>query len=238
MVQYTTLKLIEKLAGEEAIAHAYLQWSDSSQLNGTRLSELIQFLNEMEDDGACKLIVFWGLNTDRPITGAPPPIFEDCSKWEKFLRRLERFPGASIAAIDGYCTRFHFQLALACDYRVATVRSRFQAPEVKEGFLPGMGIFRLAKYTGIGAARRLLFTGAQCSVTEALGWGIVDRACETEMLYRAIEETQQALMPIHPEVLQNARRLLNESFASDYEDAIGHFLAVQNLCLSQFSENS
>ncbi|MBP0017933.1 MAG: enoyl-CoA hydratase/isomerase family protein [Cyanobacteria bacterium SBLK] len=238
MTQYTTLKLTEKLAGEEAIAHAYLQWSDSSQLKATRLSELIQFLNEIEDESACKLIIFWGLNTEQPMMDASPPAFEECSKWEKFLRRLERFPGASIAAIDGYCTRFHFQLALACDYRVATTRSHFQAPEVKEGYLPGMGIFRLAKYTGIGAARRLLFTGSPCSVTEALGLGIVDRACEPEMLDRVIEETQEAFIPIYPEALQNARRLLNESFATDYEDAIGHFLAAQNLCLSQLVEKT
>ncbi|MBP0030827.1 enoyl-CoA hydratase/isomerase family protein [Roseofilum sp. Guam] len=233
MIQYTTLKLTKL----ETIAHINLQWSDPSQLNAVCLSELIVLMNDLEDDETCKLIIFWGLNTQQSQI-AIPPAFDDCSKWEKVLRRLEGFAGASIAAIDGYCTRFYFQLALACDYRVSTARSLFQMPEVKEGYLPGMGVFRLAKYTGIGVARRLLFTGTQFSVEEAIALGIVDRACETTALEQTIEEVQQALMPIHPQVLQNTRRLLGESFATSYEDAIGHYLAVQDLCLSQLSDRT
>ncbi|MDJ1171289.1 enoyl-CoA hydratase/isomerase family protein [Roseofilum sp. BLCC_M154] len=233
MRQYTTLKLTKR----ETIANVNLQWSDPSQLNAVGLSELLQLINEIEDDETCKLIIFWGLDVQQTAIAAPPT-FDACSKWEKFLRRLERFAGASIAAIDGYCTRFHVQLALACDYRVATARSLFQIPEVKEGYLPGMGVFRLAKYTGVGVARRLLFTGAQFSVEEAIALGIVDRACETTALEQTIEDVQQALMPIHPQVLQNTRRLLNESFATSYEDAIGHYLAVQDLCLSQLPERT
>lgn len=228
----TTLKITEQLVEQEMILHVDLQWSDSGQLNSTRLSELIQLINDLEDNSACKLITFWGLNTPQPFVGSPPA-FDDCSKWEKFLLRLERFAGASIAVIDGYCTRFHFQLALACDYRIATKSSIFQVPEVKEGYLPGMGVFRLAKYIGMGAARRLLFTGTQFSVEEALQLGMIEHCCDASTLEQAIQETQKALLTIHPEVLQNTRRLLNESFATSYEDAIGHFLAVQNLCLSQ-----
>lgn len=231
MNQYTTIKLTE----EDAIAKVNLQWPDPSRLNQALLSEFIQLMDYIEDESECKLIVFQGLTQQETVRQVPPE-FDHCSKWEKFLLRLERFAGASIACIDGLCTRFHFQLALACDYRVATTRSTFQAPELKEGYLPGMGLFRLTKYIGIGAARRLLFTGMQWSATEAAGLGILDRQCEAKTFEKAIQESQQALMPIHPEVLQNARRLLNESFATSYEDAIGHFLAVQNLCLSKLPQ--
>ncbi|MEQ9353816.1 enoyl-CoA hydratase/isomerase family protein [Coleofasciculus chthonoplastes] len=227
------MKQYINLTEEDTIANVHLQWSDSSSLNQMLLSDLIELMDYLEDESPCTLIVFQGLSTQQQTTKLAPPNIDHCSKWEKFLRRVESFAGASIACIDGFCTRFHFQLALACDYRVATNRSIFHAPEVKEGYLPGMSIFRLAKYTGIGAARRLLFTGVQLSASEATVLGILDRQCETTTLEKAIQESQQALMPINPEVLQNTRRLLNESFATSYEDAIGHFLAVQNLCLSQ-----
>lgn len=232
MKQYTTIKLTE----QDAIANVNLLWPDSSRLNLALLSELIELMDYLEDESACTLIVFQGLSTQQQSLNPTPPDIDHCSKWEKFLVRLERLAGASIACIDGFCTRFHFQLALACDYRVATTRSVFQAPEVKEGYLPGMSVFRLAKYTGIGHARRLLFTGAQWSAAEAAGFGIVDRQCEATTFEKAIQESQEALMPIHPKVLQNTRRLLNESFATSYEDAIGHFLAVQNLCLSKLPQ--
>jgi len=233
MLQYTTIKLTE----QDAISNVHLQWPEGSRLDRVLLSELIQLMNYLEDESACTLIVFRGLSTQQqPVRSVTTPDIDHCSKWEKFLLRVERFAGASIACIDGFCTRFHFQLALACDARVATTRSVFQAPEVKEGYLPGMSVFRLAKYTGIAAARRLLFTGARWSASEAAALGILDRQCEATTFEKAIQEEQQALMPIHPEVLQNTRRLLNESFATSYEDAIGHFLAVQNLCLSKLPQ--
>lgn len=237
MKEYTTIELTEKLTEEGAIATVDLQWPDTSKLDRVRLSDLIELMDYLEDESECNFIVFRGLSVGQQTVSPTPPNFDDCSKWEKFLRRVERFSGASIACIDGLCTRFHFQLALACDYRVATTRSAFEMPELKEGFLPGMGVFRLAKYAGRGAARRLLFTGARLSCTEAVALGILDRQCEAATFEKAIEESQQALMPIYPEALQNARRLLDESFATSYEDAIGHFLAVQNLCLSKLPES-
>ena len=232
MKEYKTITLTE----EAGIATVHLQWQDASRLDRGLLWDLIQLMDYLEDESQCNLIVFRGLSVGQPTSSPPPPDFDDCSKWEKFLRRVERFAGASIACIDGLCTRFHFQLALACDYRVATTRSTFQMPELKEGFLPGMGVFRLAKYAGRGAARRLLFAGAGLSAAEAAALGFVDGQCEAGTFEKAIEESQQALMPIYPEALLNARRLLDESFATSYEDAIGHFLAVQNLCLSKLTE--
>ncbi|NEQ98060.1 MAG: enoyl-CoA hydratase/isomerase family protein, partial [Cyanothece sp. SIO2G6] len=190
MTEYTTLTLHEQVVEQESIAYVNLQWLDSSDLNPTRLSELLQLMNDLEDESDCKLIVFHGFSVQQSMAGTPPQ-FDACNKWEKFLLRLERFAGASIAVIDGYCTRFHFQLALACDYRVATSRSIFQTPEVKEGYLPGMGVFRLAKYIGIGTARRLLFTGTECSVEEAVRLGIVDRSCQSDLLDEVLQNIQQ-----------------------------------------------
>lgn len=232
MKPYTTLNLTEK----DTIAHVNLQWPESGTLNQTLLSDFIHLMDYLEDESPGTLIVFQGLSTQQPPARPTPPDIDHCRQWENILRRIERFAGASLAGIDGFCTRFHFQLALACDYRVVTIRSVFQAPEVKEGFLPGMAVFRLAKYIGVGAARRLLFTGAQCSATEAAHLGMVDHQCEVTDFEKAILESQQALMPIHPDVLLNTRRLLNESFATSYEDAIGHFMAVQNLCLAKLAK--
>nr|VFK19234.1 MAG: hypothetical protein BECKLFY1418C_GA0070996_105519 [Candidatus Kentron sp. LFY] len=62
---------------------------------------------------------------------------------------------------------------------------------------------------------------------------MVERQCQGADFEQAIRESCDALMPIHPEGLQNTRRLLGESFATSSEDAIGHFLAMQNLCLAK-----
>ena len=57
-----------------------------------------------------------------------------------------------------------FQLALVSDVRIATKSLNMQLPEVKLGFLPGMAVFRLSKYIGLGQAKRLIL---RCETLDA-----------------------------------------------------------------------
>jgi enoyl-CoA hydratase/carnithine racemase len=227
MPKFDSLDLVEN----ENIATVTLRWLDEGMSNGV-LADLDSLMNYLEDETSTSLILLRELNSVRPSTSSPSPItVEHCRKWENFVVRIDRFAGASLAVIDGSCSHFRFQLALACDYRLATSRSVFRMPEVKEGYLPGMNIFRLAKYTGIGVARRIIFTGAPVPAREALALGILDQLCEAEQLEEGVRTALEALMPVSPLAIQMARRLLNESFSTSFEDAIGCYLAAQNNCL-------
>ena len=225
-----------KLIEDEKAANVYLQWPDSNVLNKALLSDLTSLMDYLEDESDCTLIIFYNLGIANKPERCHNLDWDLCNKWEKFIRRLEGFAGTSIACIDGLCSYFHCQLALACDLRVATDHSSFQMPEVKEGYLPGMGVFRLAKYTGIGAARHFLFTGCSWSAKKAIAMGILDFQCPLSAFENAIKEVCQMVEPIHPEALMNTRRLLNESFSTSFEEGIGNFLAVQNLCLAKLNQ--
>src|SRR2546428_9553832 len=63
----------------------------------------------------------------------------DLEQWGDSLTSAERCRKPVIAAIDGYTMGAGLELALACDFRVATVRSEFQFPEVRLGMIPGSG---------------------------------------------------------------------------------------------------
>jgi len=146
MPNFDWLDLLEN----ENISTVTLRWPDEGMSDGI-LADLDSLMNYLEDETSRSLIVLRGLNSVAPHTPSPSPTaVEHCRKWENFVVRIDRFAGASIAVIDGSCSHFRLQLALACDYRLATSRSVFRMPEVKEGYLPGMNIFRLAKYAGIG----------------------------------------------------------------------------------------
>jgi enoyl-CoA hydratase/carnithine racemase len=148
-------------------------------------------------------------------------------KWEQMCRELERLNKFTVAAVQGECTGGGFQLMLSCDTRLAERRAVFCFHEVKLGFLPGMASFRLAKYIGLGRAKSIILTGRRVRAEEALSWGILDRVCDQVSFDEALMETVNDLLPFHPVALEMARRLLDESYATSYENYLGHFLAAQ-----------
>ncbi|MYA18575.1 MAG: enoyl-CoA hydratase/isomerase family protein, partial [Gammaproteobacteria bacterium] len=70
---------------------------------------------------------------DRDLTKALEPIVQGLAD------QLERTPKPTIAAIDGICMGGGLEVALGCDLRIATPRSRFATPEGKLGIIPGGG---------------------------------------------------------------------------------------------------
>ena len=102
--------------------------------------------------------------------------------------RVEAHRWPTIAAIDGYAIGGGCELAMACDFRIATKRSTFSQPELDLGILAGAGAnWRLAQLVGLGLARRLLYTGERLNGEEAHRAGLVDRlATEPDLLTTAV----------------------------------------------------
>ncbi len=213
------------------IATLTFQWSDPAELDPTLLREFSDAMDYIEDQTACCVIVFQGLGVPSAGQYQHALNLDQYSKWEKCLQRIERFSGASLACIHGTCSWFHLQFMLACDLRLATAESTFRSSEIKHGVLPGMGLFRLAKYVNPGRARRFLFLNEVWRADQAYDVGLIDRVCAAEETDKTIQHIYTSLSPVCPDVLRNARRLLDESFATSFQDATGHYLAAQSTCL-------
>src|SRR5688572_7747514 len=149
------------VAQVDRIAHATLHWpAPSGGIDSGLLDDFEQLVAWIEDDNPCDALVLRVASAPDHFAVPLMPDIDQCRRLEKLLIRVDRLGCITIAAVDGLCVRMWMQLALACDHRIATSRSSFEVREVKEGYLPGMNIFRIAKYVGIGVARRLVFTGA------------------------------------------------------------------------------
>jgi len=96
-------------------------------------------------------------------------LFEDM-----VLRRLASLPMPTIAAIDGPALGGGFELALACDLRVAKAGVALGLPESRLGGLAGSGALRLTRLVGPARAKQLLFTGETLADERALAWGLVN----------------------------------------------------------------
>ena len=85
--------------------------------------------------------------------------------------------------VDGFCLGGGMELAMACDLRVASDRSRFGQPEINLGILPGAGgTQRLPRLAGEGRALELMLTGRMIDAAEAERYGIVNFVWPADVL--------------------------------------------------------
>lgn len=217
----------------DRVARASVRWPEPCGSVESGVFEAFERLVDwIEDDNPCDALVVALSPMSASGVRSPAPGIEQCRKWENVSVRFDRLACVTIALIDGPCVRFWMQLALACDHRLVTTRAVFRVDEAKEGYLPGMNIFRLAKYVGIGVARRFVFTGDAMDSRSAASFGLVDEVCAPDELELTTQSFLARLAPIHPVPLQLARRLLNESFSTAFEQFLGQYLASQHRCLS------
>lgn len=100
------------------------------------------------------------------------------------LDAVAAIPRATIAAVSGYALGGGCELALACDFRLASSRARFGQPEILLGIIPGGGgTQRLPRLVGPARAKDLILSGRQVGAEEAHAIGLVDRVVEPEELF-------------------------------------------------------
>jgi enoyl-CoA hydratase len=90
------------------------------------------------------------------------------------MRAVEAIPVPTIASISGAALGGGFELALACDIRIAAASAVLGLPETTLAIIPGGGgTQRLPRVAGVARAKELIFTGRRISATEALQYGVV-----------------------------------------------------------------
>ncbi|HTR95572.1 MAG TPA: enoyl-CoA hydratase/isomerase family protein [Trebonia sp.] len=155
------------------------------------------------------------------------------------FEKLEAHRWPTIAVVDGPALGGGCELALACDFRIASHNAYFGQPELSLGILAGAGgNWRLAQTAGQQVARRMLYAGARLSAAEALAAGLVDEVADdpdaaaralaakiTRQSWRALELTKLALRSHRPATTtfdMAAQALLFES--QDKHDRMTAFL--------------
>ena len=98
-------------------------------------------------------------------------------------RTVIRFEKPTIAAINGFAIGSGYELALACDIRIAAEEAKIGSPEAKVTSSVTGGAFRLVQdLIGPGKARELLFTGEYIDGIEAMRIGLVNQAVPLDQL--------------------------------------------------------
>jgi len=108
---------------------------------------------------------------------------------QRLYARIESLPRVTLAEIGGAALGGGFELALACDLRIAGAEAKLGLPEVKLGLIPGAGgTQRLTRLVGRGLAGRLILGAEAVDGQTAEKLGLVQWACpRAELAARAAE---------------------------------------------------
>ncbi|MCL6611925.1 MAG: enoyl-CoA hydratase/isomerase family protein [Peptococcaceae bacterium] len=144
------------------------------------------------------------------------------SEAQESLNDIENLDKPVIAAIDGFALGGGCELAMACDIRIATERSKLGQPEVNLGIIPGAGgTQRLQRLVGMGKAKELIFTGEIISAREAREIGLINQVVERpEDLMPAAREMAGKIMAKGPVAVGLAKMAINLGANTDINSGL------------------
>ncbi len=128
-----------------------------------------------------------------------------------------------IAAVSGFALGGGFELAMLCDFIIASEDAQFGLPEIKLGILPGIGgSQRLTKSIGKSLAMDMILTGRTIDATEAKSSGIVARVVPgSELMQTALEAAHQ-IAGLNAPAVTMAKEAVNYAFQSNLSEGVLH----------------
>jgi len=145
-------------------------------------------------------------------TLAPDDAADVIATYQAGFTWLGRPDIVSIAAVQGHAIGAGFQLALACDFRVATAGAKFTMAEVALGLVPDLGGTRpLLELVGYARALEICATGRRVGAEEALAIGLVNIVVPEDELDSAVGDLTAAVLAGHRDAIVEIKALLRGS---------------------------
>jgi len=193
--------------------------------------QLAELFDELGRDEGVRAIVLTGAGEKAFTAGGDIAGFlerepEELSRLAWNIAAPERCPKPVVAKLRGYAFGVGLELALACDFRIASADVELALPEVKIGMIPGSGgTQRLARMVGLGRAKDMVMRGRRIDAEEALAIGLVTEVVPPAQLDSAVTRLIDELSALSPLALALGKRVLNHA----YDGPIGLGLEVEGL---------
>lgn len=190
-------------------------------LNALDSATLEQMLAALEAAKEVSAVILTGQGQKAFIAGADvkamqqmslEQIEEYCALGKKVVQALRTSPFITMAAINGYALGAGLEMALACNWSVASVEAKLGFPEVKLGLIPGFGgTYLLRQLVGERQACELVMSGKVITAQEAMGLGLINAISSSgQLLEQCMQKAQQLLANPLLAVL-NARKAIQQA---------------------------
>ena len=199
-------------------------------LNRDLLLEMKTFLTDTVLREKVRVLILTGAGDKAFIAGADIAQMEAmtnlamiafCDLGQEVGNSLETVDAITIAAVNGYALGGGLEIALACDFMIASENAILGLPEVSLGIMPGFGgTQRLARAVGTRMAKEMVMTGRRISAEEALRIGLVNHVYGQAELYGKCMEIAEMVLKNAFSAATQAKRAINHGESLSLRDAL------------------
>lgn len=174
--------------------------------------------------------------------------YRDMEAGQRLMLRLHDCPKPTIAMVNGYALGGGFELALACDFVIASHTASFGFPEITLNTMPGWGGTQLAvAKLGLPVAKRMVLTGRRFDAHACAAFGFIHQTSAPEQLFADVREFAAALARHDAFSYEICKRAVNRAaevpLGAGFDLEAAHYALnfgrdVAKASLAQFSRRS
>jgi enoyl-CoA hydratase len=182
--------------------------------------EVMQALEDIKNDETVHVVVLTGAGEKAFSAGADIKAMKGMNalkarelslRGEKLCCSLENLEKPVIAAINGYALGGGLEVAMACDFRIASENAKMGQTEINLGLIPGWGgTQRLTRLVGKTKAKELIFTGRMIDAKTAEQLGILNMVVPADKFKETVRQFATELAQKAPVALKVAKALINK----------------------------
>jgi len=199
-------------------------------LNSAVLHELSKILDQLNEKKDIRALIITGAGDKAFVAGADIKEIDtldlktasDFSHFgQNVFLKIENLFCPAIAAVNGFALGGGLELALACDFIVASSAAKLGLPECTLGLLPGFGgTVRLARRVGSGLAKQWTFTGDMVPAQRALDAGLVNQLSEPAQLMEDARKIAATMALRSPLALSAIKKSINGTYGLEVNKAM------------------
>lgn len=190
-------------------------------LNTAFFDELDELLaNEASQPGVRAVIITGagkafvaGADIAEMVNKKPEEASDFSRRGQKTFQTIVNHPIPVIAAINGFALGGGLELAMSCDFRIASTTAKFGQPEVNLGLIPGYAATqRLTRLVGMGTALFMLMTGEMINAEEALRMGLVQKLIEPDKLLEEATRLANVIATKGPKAVKTVKAVTRNGY--------------------------
>jgi len=204
-------------------------------------TEGVEILDELKTDSGVRVVIIRGAGEKAFVAGADISEFAEATPVEQrdvmssrsLFTALDTFPKPIIAMINGFCLGGGNELAMACDIRIASDKSRFGQPEINLGIIcGGGGTQRLTRLIGESKAMEIILTGDMIDAQTAFDYGLVNYVYPAEELEAKTMELANKIAEKSPVALQMSKEAVKFASRSNLDEGLRREIDLFAICFS------